>query len=134
MPSALPPKIAPRWAILKPLAPAALVSNAHLATPGHAVNQRPNFAMNTASPSPAPEPTKPAAPAKPAMENIPPAPAPPVMRGTIRLKNVNMIIKPTVSLAHYITATVLALINSKALKLCWVWLFMKNQPARWGGL
>ena len=134
MPSASPPKIAQPWAIPKLLAPVAMASNAPLATNGLAVNQRPNFAMNTASPSPAPEPTKPEESAKLAMVNIITVLAPMGIHGTQLIKYVNMIIKPTVSSGLYTTVTVLARKIKLALRLCSVWLFMKNQPARWGGL
>ena len=63
------PKIAPRWAIPKPLAPAAVASNARLVTNGLASNPSRNFATNTALLSPAPAPIKPAAPAKPVTAN-----------------------------------------------------------------
>ena len=69
-------------------APAALASNAPLATPGHASNQSRNFAMNTASPKPAPAPDIPAASAKPAMVNTPNVPVRLATFGTIRLNNV----------------------------------------------
>ena len=46
----------------------------------------------------------------------------------------NCVIPPTALSVRCITVTALALINSKALKPCLVWLFMKNQPARMAGL
>ena len=84
------------------------MSNAPLATPGLASNPNRNFAMNTVSPSPAPEPTKPAAQAKLAMENIITALALMGMFGkTVLVRVVNLIIQTVLSV-HCITVTALA--------------------------
>ena len=86
----LPPKIAPLWAIPKLPAPAAPVSNAPLATNGHASNPSRKSVMSLALLSPAPAPTKPAAGVKLAMANIQNVPAHLATFGTIRLKNVKI--------------------------------------------
>ena len=163
MPSALPRKIAPLWAIPKPAAPVAVVSNAPLATNGHASNPRRKSAKNTASPcpdleleklvlakvvtvniiivhvillinTPAPAPTKLEVQAKLVMANTLPVHVLQIIFGTIYLKNVNMITRKTVPSELCITATILAhKLNSKALKLCWEWLSMKKQLMKGGG-
>ena len=56
-----------------------------------------------------------------------------ILHGT-RIPNHVRLIPPTALSVRCITVTALALINSKALKPCLVWLFMKNQPARMAGL
>ena len=123
-------RIAPPWAIPKPLAPAAPVSNAHLATNGHASNPSRKSANNMASLSPVLVQATPAESAKPATINTPNVAALSVISGTIRLKHV----KTLVLSVRCITATALARKIKLALKLCSVWLFMKNQPARMVGL
>ena len=118
MPNVSPLKIAPLWATLKPLAPAAPASNARLATNGHASNQIRKSVSNTVSPkpvpkldkwekeeaalisinnaiakiltnTPAPAPDTPVAQAQPATVNTPNVPAHPAMSGQMELVSNN---------------------------------------------
>ena len=119
MPNALPRKIAPLWAILKPLALVAVASNAPLVTNGHASNPSRNFAMNTDLLSPAPAPDILEGSEKLATGNIIIVLVPTVTLGTQLIKYVNTTTRPTASSEHCITVTVLALINLKTLRHCW---------------
>ena len=125
MPNVSPLKIALLWAIPKLLAPAAAVSNARLATNGRASNPIRKSVKNTASLSPAPAPTKPES-AKLVTVNTPNAPVPVATFGTIRLKNVNMIIRQTASSVRCITAMALAHKIKLAPKLYLVLLYTKK--------
>ena len=131
MPNVSPLKIAPLWAIPKPLAPAAMVSNAHSATNGLASNPIRKSANNMASPYPVAEDKSESA--KPVMANTPNVPVPQAMHGTLRLKNVNTILNLTASLVRCIIATVLAQMTIFPVRNCLVLLFMKNRPARMVG-
>ena len=96
------------WAIPKPLAPAAMASNAPLATNGLASNpsrnMNKNFVINTASLKLAPAPEDKSESVKPATVNTLTVPAHLVISGTIRLKHV----KTLVLSARCIIATALA--------------------------
>ena len=80
--------------------------NAPSATNGLASNPIRKSASNTDSPSPAPEDKSESA--KLITVNTPNVPVPVATFGTIRLKNVNMIIRQTASSARCIIATALA--------------------------
>ena len=68
----------------------------------------------------------------PAATNTPPAPA---LRVTLwSTEHALILVKLLAELAAYITATTPVLPVSTLLKLCSVWLFMKNRPAKWAGL
>ena len=81
---------------------------------------------------PAPAPDTPEAPAPPVAANTPLVNAPQIMFGKTALVNPKKT-TPLVKSALYSTPIILALINSKALKLCWVLSSMKNRPARMVG-
>ena len=91
-----------------------------------------NSVLNSASPKPAPAPTKPAESAKPATVNTPNVPVQLATSGTIRPKRVKIpsSLAPSV---HCITVMALARISWKVLRLYWAWLFMKNRPTRMVG-
>ena len=68
----------------------------------------------------------------PVATNTPPAPAPAATLWST--EHALILVKLLAALAAYITVTTPVLPVSTLLKLCLVWLFMKNQPARMAGL
>ena len=119
-------KIAPLWGILKPLAPAGAVSNAHLAINGHASNPSRNFATNMASPSPATTLTKPVVVARLVTENIIIVLVLTATFGKTELaKVVNQIIQPVPSELYFIRI-IPVLMNLYHPKHYLVLLFMKK--------
>ena len=103
--NASPRKIAPLWAIPRPAAPAAPVSNAPSATNGLASNQSLNFVMNTASLKPAPEDKSESA--KLVTVNTPNVPVRLAMSGKTAIANNKSLTEPK---EIYIIATVRSLV------------------------